>query len=273
MSYASLMVHVDVGHACERRIRLAMDLADQFHATLIGTSGWAVRPAVVAPGIVVDLATTARELADMTARLDEVKRAFHAQTGKIKSVEWRGGLDFPIDIVLREARAADLIIVGRERASGDLYSSLDAGSVVLQAGRPVLLVPDSIDALPARRIVVAWKDTREARRAVRDALPFLQKAAGVLVVEVCNEGAESEARGHLDDLTNYLGRHRVEVAAKACVHAKKSIESELMRFADEEKADLIVAGGYGHTRLGEWIFGGVTNDLLTRSPICCLLSH
>jgi nucleotide-binding universal stress UspA family protein len=144
---------------------------------------------------------------------------------------------------------------------------------VLRAGRPVLLVPDTVAALPLRRVVVAWKDTRESRRAMRDALPFLQQAKEVLLVEVGENESESQAKKNLADVGAYLVRHRVIVAAEVWRRPRRPVATELLDVVEKEKADLIVAGGYGHSRLGEWIFGGVTRELLTASPVCCLLSH
>jgi nucleotide-binding universal stress UspA family protein len=134
-------------------------------------------------------------------------------------------------------------------------------------------VPPTVERLSARRVVIAWKETRECRRAVRDALPFLQAAEQVLLLEVCERGCEEEAETRLADVTSYLVRHRIAVGAKAYLHPRGSTAARLLGFADDEQADLLVAGGYGHSRLGEWIFGGVTRELLEKSQICCLLSH
>jgi nucleotide-binding universal stress UspA family protein len=273
MSYAALMVHVDIEPYSDRRVQLAVDLAERFHAALIGVAGWAPRPAFAAEGVIIDAELNADELRNMTARLAETETKFRAAAKLLKQIEWRGALDFPIELASREARAADLVIVGRWKAEGEWYHSLDPGSIVLRGGRPVLAVPQHIDRLSARRVVVAWKDTRECRRAVNDALPLLQEAGEVLLLEVCERGSEQESERRLEDVTNYLVRHRVAVGAKAYLHAKGTIASKLLGFAKEENADLLVAGGYGHSRLGEWIFGGVTKELLDTSQICCLLSH
>ena len=273
MSYAALMVHVDIEPYSDRRVQLAVDLAERFHAALIGVAGWAPRPAFAAEGVVVDAEITAHELQDMKARLSDTETRFRAAARPLRQIEWRGALDFPIEVVVREARAADLLIVGRQPVAAAWYHALDPGSIVLRAGRPVLSVPQQIDRLSARRVVVAWKDTRECRRAVSDSLPILQEAEEVLLLEVCERGSEVDAVRHLDDVATYLVRHRVPVGAKAYLHAKGTIAAKLLAFAKDEKADLLVAGGYGHSRLGEWIFGGVTREFFDTSEICCLLSH
>ena len=149
----------------------------------------------------------------------------------------------------------------------------DPGVILLRAGRPVLVVPDTVAPLQLRRVVVALKDTRECRRAVRDALPFLQRAKEVLLVGIGEGESESHAKRTLSDVAAYLLRHRVAAAQEAWRQARGPVAAELLHHVQNEKADLIVAGGYGRSRLGEWIFGGVTHELLASSPVCCMLSH
>jgi nucleotide-binding universal stress UspA family protein len=271
MSLAALLVHCDAD--CGNRLRLASDLAARLHAALIGTAGWLSRPAYALDDLAAEDDSTEQEQQEMTDLLAKMEQAFREAAKSVPHVEWRGSLDYPSELVPREARAADLVIVGHPKDPSDLFYSLNPGAAILRAGRPVLVVPDAIDSLQARRIVVAWKDTREARRAIADALPFLREAERVTIVAVSELGAEGHIRKEIDDVTSYLLRHKVTVGAKAYLHTKQPIAAELIRFSKDEKADLIVAGGYGHSRLGEWMFGGVTNGLLTDSPTCCLFSH
>jgi nucleotide-binding universal stress UspA family protein len=137
----------------------------------------------------------------------------------------------------------------------------------------MLIVPPDVDTLKAERVLVGWKESREARRVLQDALPFLHEAKSVSIVEVCDHGMEASARGHLDDVVHYLARHRISVGSVAALPAKIGVADHLVDMAKSEGADLIVAGAYGHSRLGEWIFGGVTRDLLAASPVCCLVSN
>jgi nucleotide-binding universal stress UspA family protein len=101
----------------------------------------------------------------------------------------------------------------------------------------------------------------------------LQEAKEVVLVEVGEDESQSQAKKNLADVAAYLVRHGVIVAAEVWRQPRRSAAAELLHVVQEEKADLIVAGGYGHSRLGEWIFGGVTRELLSASPVCCLLSH
>jgi nucleotide-binding universal stress UspA family protein len=172
-----------------------------------------------------------------------------------------------------QARCADLVISAQ--ASADLLDAsriLDSGDLVLQVGRPVLLVPAGLDSLALDRVLVGWKDGRESRRAVADALPLLQQAGRVTLVEVAARADADTARQHLADVAGWLLRHGVTAQTLVAPSAGDDTRS-LHDIAGDERADLIVAGAYGHSRLREWVLGGVTRDLLLRTPRCTLVSH
>lgn len=141
------------------------------------------------------------------------------------------------------------------------------------AGRPFLMVPGGVKSLAADHIVVGWKDTREARRAIQDALPFLRQAKRVTVIQICENDQAEVARHHIDDVVLYLARHKVKAEGRVETRLSGSGADRLIGFAEDEGADLLVTGAYGHSRLNGWVFGGMTHDLLTSSPICCLMSH
>jgi nucleotide-binding universal stress UspA family protein len=274
MSYAAIMVHVGIDDASDARVTLAGDLADRFNAGLIGISGWGKRPPFVVEGVIVESGPSADEVARMQAELAKMGEAFRSAAGKgRRPVEWRADLEFPSDLILREARAADLIVISGAARTANIFRSVDPGTIMLKAGRPVLVVPQGRSSLEAKRVMIAWKNTREARRALRDALPFLQQAERVFIVAGCGEGEEDDAQSELGDIARYLERHRIAASTSIVLHVKGAVAGELVRVAQEEKIDLIVAGAYGHTRLGEWVFGGVTRGLLAASPVCCLFSH
>jgi nucleotide-binding universal stress UspA family protein len=165
------------------------------------------------------------------------------------------------------------VVIGRSKAAGSPYRALDPGGAILKLGRPALVVPDGVTTLHGEHVVIGWKDTREARRAVRDALPFLQRATRVIIVEACRPDDEKTALARLDDVTRYLTYHHVKGGPRIMLEQKGSGASQLLHIAEVERSDLLVTGAYGHSRLGEWIFGGMTRELLASSPICCLMSH
>ncbi len=120
--------------------------------------------------------------------------------------------------------------------------------------------------------MIAWKDTRETRRAVLDALPLLQQAARVSIVEATGAEDMADARSHVADVAAWLGRHGVAASGQT-VPSDGGDAAQLDAFARDHGADLIVAGAYGHSRVREWALGGVTRSLLMHGSRCSLLSH
>jgi nucleotide-binding universal stress UspA family protein len=178
------------------------------------------------------------------------------------------------DYLAREARCADLLVtsVDRNNSVFDASRHVEMGDLVMRIGRPVLVVPKSTAKLTLERILIGWKDTRETRRAVVDALPLLKKANFVGVAEIAIESEMVEARQHLGDVVEWLKRHGVAANAIASPSTRDD-SRRLGELAQEQKADLIVAGAYGHNRVREWMLGGVTRDLLLRPDRCSLVSH
>jgi nucleotide-binding universal stress UspA family protein len=274
VSYASLIVHVDADGDSSTRVSLAASLADRFHAHLIGVAGWAPMSVFLAEEALIHPSPTVPDLQDMKSVLDRKGQQFRKAVGKDdREVEWRSGLDFPTEVLAREARAADLVIIGNERENRDPFRSLDPAGFLLKAGRPVLVVPASVSSFSPKRVGIAWKDTREARRAVRDSLPFLQQAESVTIIQISENEGNDQALHNVKDVARYLNRHRIESIDERVKVVEISVTNSLLRIARDENIDLIIAGAYGHSRLGEWVFGGVTRELLVKSPVCCLFSH
>ena len=274
MSYASLMVHVQADGELSGRVSIAAELADRFHAHLIGVAAWAPMTLFLSEETRAGPAATEPHLQDMQSQLDRKGRQFRAavESGG-RRAEWRSVLGVPTEVVARESRAADLVIIGNTRESDNPFLALDPGSLLLKIGRPVLVVPRAVTSLVPRRIAIAWKDVREARRAVRDALPFLRQAESVMVVEVSSGNEASRALQGVKDVAAYLARHRIEIIAERVRPDEVGATNSLLGLIHDENINLIVAGAYGHSRVGEWVFGGTTRGLLAESPICCLFSH
>ncbi|HEY7665329.1 MAG TPA: universal stress protein [Xanthobacteraceae bacterium] len=257
------------------RVEIAADLAGRFHAHLIGLAGWAPMSVFLADEARNEPLPSEPHLQDMRSLLDQKGKAFCGVVGKMDPPpEWRSVLDYPTEALAREARAADLVIIGNAPENKDPFRALDPGTLLLKVGRPVLVVPKDLASFVPKRIAIAWKDTREARRAVRDALPLLQQAESVLLVEISEEASSvEESARRVQDVGRYLRRHGIEIIAERVRPADVTASNSLLRVIEDENIDLLVTGAYGHSRLGEWAFGGVTRDMLMESPICCLFSH
>jgi nucleotide-binding universal stress UspA family protein len=270
-----LMVNLRLGTENKAVLKVAGILAKQYEAAVIGIA--AFHPLPLAFGDVrnrgnvleVDSVELRRNL---LAAENEFKSALR---GNVGSLEWRSTgrrMDLS-NFVTRQARTADLVIT--EAVTGGVQASSrvgDPGSLIMHAGRPVLVVPSALSSTTFERVLVAWKDTREARRAVADALPVMRRADAVTVVEIATNDNLTAARRHLDDVVIWLKRHGV--LAKACALNSMGEDGAGVRdFAEKEKSDLIVAGAYSHSRLHDWVMGGVTRELLLNPTRCLLLSH
>jgi nucleotide-binding universal stress UspA family protein len=275
MPYAAIMVHVELEHPDDGRIQVAADLAQQFGARLIG-----IAAAEVAHGPYFEIGAEAqsvldREQAELRDRLHAAERRFRQKLhNRVKHLEWRSAIALPTACVARQSRGADLIVAGTERGIRlDPVRQLDPAALVLQAGRPVLIVPENGKAPSLKNVLVAWKDTRECRRAVWDALPLLIRADKVTVIEVCEPHEMlPDAEANVKDVVAWLAQHRVTAAGMGWP-ALHDVSAQIDAVAQDVGADLIVAGAYGHSRLGEWIFGGVTRTLLRQPKRCALLAH
>ncbi len=276
MAFSSLMAHLDLGASNEAVLQVTAGLAERFKASVIGVAG--SQPMLIAYGddyMSGDVVEQAR--AETEAEMNEVEARFRAALhGKAAQVEWCSRISFMAvaDYLAEEARAADLLITGPELAVSRFDSSRRTyiGDFVMHAGRPVLIVPPTAEALDLASVVIGWKETRETRWAVVDALPLLREAGRVTVVEVAAEEDMAAACAHLADVVAWLGRHGITADSLAAPSASDDA-TRLDTIAQEKGAGLLVAGAYGHNRLREWVLGGVTRDLLLRPGRCSLVSH
>lgn len=178
-------------------------------------------------------------------------------------------------VAAREAYDCDLVVLGG--AVGDTVEAVSPheyfAAVLFESGCPVLVVPPRCDpVLPMRRVAIAWQPTRECARAVRDALPLLLAAKAVDVLAI-DEGRGIDAEPSGRRLIAHLRRHGVEAAWVARAAGENTVAGQLLEFARRSGAHLLVAGGYGHSRLREWALGGVTRELLIAADLPVLYAH
>ncbi len=173
----------------------------------------------------------------------------------------------------RIARRFDLAIVGQADPQTNSVEELIAEATLFGAGRPMIVVP-YIQKAPLKldRVMVCWDGSRPAARAIADAMPFLEKAGSVQVVIVSNErGKADEIEGA--DMGEHLARHAVKVEVKRIDNAGIDVADALLSNAADSGADFMVMGGYGHSRLREFVLGGVTHSILRSMTVPVLLSH
>ncbi len=267
--YASILVSVDATPMCEGRIKLAVDLSRRFEGRLIGCAAQPIVAPLYFEAVGTGVATfTEIEELRVADDLAKAKGRFFRIAGEGSEVEWRQNVCLITDFVVQQAREADIVIASRPSENENLSPELDvdADDLLMRAGRPILFVPPGIDRLSADRIIIGWNDTREARRAIADSLPLLLRASEVTVLSIGNENCGAS------NVASYLACHGVAVLAVE-QKSQDGPAEELVRFAQARGADLIVCGGYGHSRAREWILSGVTLNLLDQTTLCCLMTH
>jgi hypothetical protein len=197
MTYKTLMAHLVLGRPNAGVLRIAGDLATRFDAAVVGVAACQPIQVLYADGYVTGAFIDAEREEDDKERKAaeaEFRAAFQARGA---TIQWRAEttLGTIADYVAGEARSADLIITGVGSDHGsDRSRRVDMGDLIMLAGRPVLIVPDDAAAIGLERVLVAWKDTPEARRAVFSALPILKKAAHVCIVAVAPRCAGASNR-------------------------------------------------------------------------------
>jgi nucleotide-binding universal stress UspA family protein len=277
MTYATVMVSLALDQSNEARLDAAGQIAERFDAGIIG-----IAASQFSPPLYFTTGEQAQSLIDqgrasINKRILELEVQFReAARNRTKHLEWRSAIDFPARYILQQARCADIIVSGGQNGAFiDPFAIASPKDLVMQAGRPLLIVPDTLKSLDWRSILVAWKDTAEARRAVADALPMLRKAKDVTVAEIAEAGGgQPAALSRVRDVVAWLSRHGVSAAEFAQPqHPDRDATDQLDAIATGVGAGIVVAGAYGHSRFRELILGGMTEHLISQSARCALLSH
>ncbi|MBU8541407.1 universal stress protein [Falsiroseomonas tokyonensis] len=281
MAIKDILVHLDAAPASAARLDFAADLALRHAAHLVGLHVIDIllpvfAGAEIGGGAVMAEMITQME-ADAVVAARPVEAAFRERLRRDElSGEWRqvsGSL--PSQLALH-GRYADLVVMGQAEPD----SPSPAGSAAVQAalfesGRPVLLLPHS--GAPhrlGRRALVAWNARREAARAVHDALPLFAGMREVIVLTVAPElGMNGHGEQPGADIAAHLARHGLKVTVRLAPGSDVAAGEVLLNEAADLGADLLVMGGYGHSRFREFVLGGVTRTVLKQMTLPVLMSH
>jgi nucleotide-binding universal stress UspA family protein len=272
MSQTTVMVHLEIGSANTGVLRAAASLAAALPAEVIGIAACQPVQVLYSEGYVsADVMQQGSD--ELDRELKVASAEFHTA---FPTGAWRGAVTMePLaDFLARQSRAADLVITSIDQNVSvfDTTRHVNLADLVTQTGRPVLVVPTALETLAFTNMMICWQDTSECRRAVADALPLLALAQHVSLVEIADAADLPTTRQRLDDVAAWLARHNITAQAEA-IEATESVATLLNIAADTRHADIIVAGAFGHSRLREWLFGGVTDDLLLQAGRSALVSH
>jgi nucleotide-binding universal stress UspA family protein len=279
VTYKTIVLHLDEDARSRERLDLAFELAESFGAHLVAVFAPAAQP--IPSFALAEAGATLPEivrqgLRDAAQAAEQHFRSSAALRG-LAQFEWRAAADGSRLPLLRSARYADLVIaaqpdLGPGRAPGPATGF--AGDLVLSAGRPVLFVPYAGRfASAGSRTLVAWNASREAARAVSDALPLLQRAASVVVSVFDAERGGDHGEEPGADVGLYLARHGVKVNVARHAGAGLDAGNQILSAAADMDADLIVMGAYGHSRVRELVLGGATRTILQTMTVPVLMSH
>jgi nucleotide-binding universal stress UspA family protein len=218
------------------------------------------------------------------AQREENTRAAKVATDRFEAAASRAGLSAEVrlldasvagaaDLFGRIARRFDLAVVGQARPQEGASEELLIEGALFESGRPVVVVPHvQTQGVTLDRVLVCWDGSRPATRAIADALPFLRRAKAIDIVAVSGErGKGSELVG--TNMARHLARHGLKVELKRLSAGNVDVPAAITAHAVETGATFMVMGGYGHSRLREFILGGVTRTVLTSSTIPVLMSH
>ena len=279
MSYRNILLHLDTLAACRHRVAVALDLGERFGARITGVAP----TGMLAIPYAMDMAPPGELIAEWQETLQKRARkaaeAFEAAAGQagFVRVETRVAEGSDIPAITQAARYADLVVIGQaDPAESEADpGELSAGEVVLGCARPVLVVPYiGSTAGFGKRVLIAWNGSREASRAVTDALPLLKRAQQVTVMAI---NPESDLGGHDESagtaLALFLAQHDIKVEMRADRGAQTDVGEELLSRIADLDIDLLVMGAYGHSRAREWAFGGATRTILQSMTVPVLMSH
>jgi nucleotide-binding universal stress UspA family protein len=270
-----LLVHVDGGQAGRRRVQFAADLAVRTGARL---SGIHVTPPVEVPPRYKPsrVAEVAGDLSAMlTLDAQAAATVFNEETtGCLVDACWFEAEGDVAQGISNRARYADLVILGQYEWQGspETHPLPIAHSVVLRCGRPVLVVPAAVEQSALARIAVAWDGSREAVRAVHDALPLLRLSSSVQIVTIIPPSAE-DTEVDAASLSAHLAKHGIEIETDMIQIRTVEEYDSLRKQIEQGDYDLLVMGAYSHPMWLEFIFGGVTRSVLLSSKIPVFVSH
>nr|WP_294529851.1 universal stress protein [uncultured Rhodopila sp.] len=276
MTYSTVMVNLELGCSNAGVMAAAGDLAERFGSSVVGITACRRMPVSAMDGEYVPDEWVGHDCGQHACEVRTAEAEFRDSLhGRAKTISWRSKMiSEPLaDYLGDEARCADIVVTAASADTpSDLTRRVNPGDLLLAMGRPVLVVPSAAVPLNLDRAVVAWKESRQARRAVADALPLLQKASHVAVATIAAAEMFATARSCVADVVGWLKQHGVK-AVPVIAKPNGDDATQLQRIARDHDAGVIVAGAFGHSRLREWALGGVTRHLLLRGQGCALLSH
>jgi nucleotide-binding universal stress UspA family protein len=289
MPFKDILVLCDIGEDNNYRLETAFSLAKIFDAHVTGVhltpfpSQGSLYPPYVAhaSATLIDITNKPtnnlkESLENITSSTNNLKASFEMIASKMNvSCCWKDMVDSNIDYVINISRSTDLVIVPQSYSRyGEYEPKRFNDFFTTHLGRPLLVVPDLKKVFKSfKKVVIAWNQSKEATRAVHDALPILKFSERIEVISISkNEKEEEMNMIGCNDLRTHLSHHGLNVDVISIAQSSKDVGHTLIQHTLEYDADLIVMGAYGHSRIKEVILGGTTKYLLDQTKIPLLFS-
>jgi nucleotide-binding universal stress UspA family protein len=272
-----LVVNLTVGADRDPAAQFAVSIAEAFEAHVAGVA-FAYDP-IITPTVMDGLSAAwvdsqrTENLAAAQAAIDRFEAAAKREGLSSEHRLVEASLGEAANLFSRIARRFDVVVVGQTDPERTMPDDLMIESALLESGRPVVVVPYIQKAdLKLDRVMICWDGGRPAARAVADALPLLARAKAIEVVMVASTGAKADELPGAD-LGEHLARHGFKVEIKRLVAPDVDVANAILSYAADSTADFIVMGGYGHSRLREFVLGGATRGILESMTVPVLISH
>lgn len=271
-----IVVDLPIGNSRDAATPYAISVARMFDAKIAGVAMCYV-PAILMSGmetVPVDWIESLR---------NESARAANEAIGRFKEAAAKADLPAEAQVIGTAtegiprtfgqiARTFDLAIVAQTESQAASSTGLAAEATMFESGRPVIVVPSiQKEGIKLGSIIVCWDGSRTAARALADAMPLLERANSIEVINVGDGGREVQES--LAAVGRHLARHNLTASTKALVADGSDVANVILSHAADLSADLIVMGGYGHSRLREFVLGGVTHSILDTMTVPVLMSH
>jgi nucleotide-binding universal stress UspA family protein len=263
MPIRTILLNFDVDETSDALVHCAVDLARRLGSKLVGHCAADAMPVYVGAEGGSMAATVYADLReDIESRQRRAQELFKRAVPAELAAGWLAPIDAPTGSLIDHAVRADLLVLGRPTAApGSVQRCADLGDVIIGSGRPVIAVPPGTVDLDLDSIVIGWKNTREGRRALADAMPLLAHAKRVVLASV----DEGNGQPKVAEALAFLNGHGI--AADEVARTQADVATALLGICEATRSRLLVSGAYGHSRWRERLFGGVTEALLQEAAV------
>ncbi len=277
MAIKDLAVAFNASENSKAAVRLAVQMCRKYEATLTGI--YTHLPVKFESQVELWISEETRQSlqkadADATTAIGDAFRAAVKEIGFDGPIEWISPIGQPNDLLAKSARYHDLLLIGQYSNPDRNQRRVRAEELVMNSGKPIIVVPVDYQVRPfTGHAVVAWDGSRPAARALSDAMQILETKERLDVVTVGAVGASAAKSAFGQDIVTYLSRHGIDAKQTNLSANREGVGATILDYCSKTDPDILVMGAYGHARLREELFGGVTRHILENANVPVLMAH